>query len=68
MGVYNPKDGEVVIRDYGTLNREGMIDFLKELRRRNRENKVPIICDNARYQHAGEVKEATKRMNIALGK
>jgi transposase len=66
IGAYNPKDGEVVVRDYETVNREAVIDFLKELRKRNGEHKIHVICDNARYQHAKEVKKSAKRMGIAL--
>jgi transposase len=66
MGVYNPKDGEVLIRDYDTLNGGAVIDFLNILRKKNGEKKLHIICDNARYQHAKEVKEAAKELNIHL--
>jgi transposase len=66
MGAYNPKDGEALIRDYETLNREAVIDFLTELRKRNEEKKPHIICDNARYQHAKAVKKAAKELTIRL--
>jgi transposase len=66
MGVYNPKDGEVLIRDYETLNGEAVIDFLSTLRKKNGEKKLHIICDNARYQHAKEVKKEAQELNIHL--
>jgi transposase len=66
MGAYNPKDGEVVVRDYETLNLEAVIDFLKGLRKKNGGHTLHVICDNARYQHAKEVKTPAKGMNIAL--
>jgi transposase len=66
MGAYNPKDGEVIVEDYETLNRESVIDFFSELRKKNGEKRIHIICDNARYQHAKEVKAAAKEMNIHL--
>jgi transposase len=54
MGAYNPKDGEAVI------------DFFTDLRRRNEEKKLHIICDNGRYQHTEEVKGIAKLLNIHL--
>jgi transposase len=66
LGAYNPKEGEVVIRDYETLNQWAVIAFLKVLRKRNGEAKLHIICDNARYQHAKEVKKAAKELNVHL--
>jgi transposase len=66
LGAYNPKDGEAVIRDYGTLNQDSVIDFLEKLRKRNGDKRLHIICDNARYQHAKEVKKAAKALNIHL--
>jgi transposase len=66
MGAYNPKDGEVIVQDYETLNQGAVIDFFRKLREKNGEKKIHIICDNARYQHAKEVKTAAKEMNIHI--
>jgi transposase len=66
MGAYNPKDGEVLVQDYETLNQESVIAFLRELKAKNGEKKIHIICDNARYQHAKDVKAAAKELNIHL--
>jgi transposase len=40
--------------------------FLEKLRVRNGEKRLHVICDNARYQHAKEVKKAVKALNIHL--
>jgi transposase len=66
MGAYNSKEGEVVIRDYDTLNQESVIDFLGRLRMRNGEKRLHVICDNARYQHTKGVKQAARALNIHL--
>jgi transposase len=66
MGAYNPKDGEVIVQDYDTLTGDAVMNFLAGLRRRNGEKKLHIICDNARYQHAKEVKEFAKTHTIHL--
>jgi transposase len=66
MGAYNPKDGEVIVQDYEALNQESVIEFLGKLREKNGEQKIHVICDNARYQHAKEVKAVAKGLNIHL--
>jgi transposase len=65
-GAYNPQDAEAVIREYETLNAITTIAFLKELRIKNGDKRLHIICDNVPYQHAGIVKEAARSLHIHL--
>ena len=39
MGAYDPKNHETVIKNYDTLNRDAVIDFLKILRKKNDNNR-----------------------------
>jgi transposase len=66
MGAYNPKDQETFIRTYDVLNRDAVIDFLKQLRVRNKGKKLHVIWDNVPYQHAAAVKQLAKEINIEL--
>ena len=66
MGAYDPKTMEPIVREYGTLNRESAIDFLKRIKARNKYKKIHIICDNARYQHTKEVMETAKELGIHM--
>ncbi|MDR0656520.1 MAG: IS630 family transposase [Treponema sp.] len=66
LGAYNPKEGEVLLQDYERINGEAVIAFLRELRKRNGEKKLHVICDNARCQHAKEAKAAAKSLKIHL--
>jgi transposase len=66
MGAYNPKDQETVIKNYETLNREAVLDFLKILRKKNQDYRLHIIWDNVPYQHAKDVKLLALELNINL--
>lgn len=66
MGAYNPKDQETVIKNYETLNRDAVLDFLKILRKKNGDSRLHIIWDNVPYQHAKDVKILAKEININL--
>jgi transposase len=66
LGAYDVKSGEAIVQEYETLNQETTIAFLEEVRRREGEKKLYMICDNVRYQHARAVKEAAKRLKIKL--
>jgi transposase len=66
MGAYDPKNQETVIKNYDTLNREAVIDFMKLLRKKNGETRIHIIWDNVPYQHAKEVTKLAKEINIEI--
>jgi len=66
MGAYDPKNKETVIKNYETLNREAVIDFMKLLRKKNGEKRIHIIWDNVPYQHAKEVTRVAKEINIEI--
>jgi len=66
LGAYGPKGVEAVVREYGTLNQESMIDFLRKLQTLNPGKKLHIILDNARYQHVQAVMETAKELGIHL--
>jgi transposase len=66
MGAYEPKEAEVVVRQYERLNAKATVDFLKGLRRKNGEKRLHIICDNVPYQHTPIVREAARELNIHL--
>ena len=66
LGAYDPKEGEAVVNEYGTLNQESMIHFLHKLHALNPGKKLHIILDNARYQHAKAVMETAKELGIHL--
>ena len=66
LGAYDPKSGEAVVREYGTLNQESVIDLLRRIRAQNSNIKIHIICDNVSYQHARRVREEAKKLGIRL--
>ncbi len=66
MGAYNPKDQETVIKNYETLNREAVLDFLRILRKNNQGYRLHIIWDNVPYQHARDEKLLAEDLNINL--
>ena len=66
LGAYDPKEGEAVVHEYGTLNQESMINFLWKLYALNPGKKLHVILDNARYQHAKAVKVTAKELGIHL--
>ena len=66
MGAYDPKVGEIIVKEYETLNQESAIDFLSRLRTKNRGKKIYIICDNVRYQYAKAVREKAKELGIRI--
>lgn len=66
MGAYNPKNQETIIKNYDTLNRESVIDFLKVLRKKNGSIRIHIIWDNVPYQHAKEVTTLANDLNIEV--
>lgn len=66
MGAYNPKEQETFIRSYTVLNRDAVIDFLKQLRNRNTGIRLHIIWDNVPYQHATAVKRLAEEIDINL--
>ena len=66
MGAYEPKNGEVIVIEYETLNQESMIAFLIIIKKRTPEKRIHIILDNARYQIAKAVKEKAKELGIKL--
>jgi len=66
MGAYDPKTGEVIVRDYCTLNQESTVDFLRQLKLRNSGKKIYVICDNVRYQYAKSVRKEAKGLGIRL--
>jgi transposase len=66
MGAYDPKTGDVIIREYETLNKESTIDFLRKLKTKNNGKKLFVICDNVRYQYAKAVREEAKVLDIQL--
>jgi len=64
MGAYDPKNQETIIKNYDTLNRESVIDFLRILRKRNGDIRLHIIWDNVPYQHASQVTDLARELNI----
>lgn len=66
MGAFNPKNQETIIKNYSTLNRDAVKDFLKLLRKRNEDCKLHVIWDNVPYQHSEEVKQLAKDLEISL--
>jgi len=66
MGAFDPKNQETVIKNYETLNREAVIDFLKILRKKNGNNRLHVIWDNVPYQHASQVTDLAKEINIEI--
>ena len=66
MGAYDPKLGEAIVREYGTLNQESTINFLHYLKSLNNGKKINIIWDNVRYQHAKAVIAEAKKLKIHI--
>jgi transposase len=66
MGAYDPKNQETIIKDYDTLNRDAVIDFLKLLRKKNGDIRLHVIWDNVPYQHASQVTDCAKELNIEV--
>jgi transposase len=66
MGAYDPKNHETVIKNYETLNRDAVIDFLRLLRKKNGNNRIHIIWDNVPYQHAKEVTDLADKLNVEV--
>ena len=66
MGAYDPKTGEVIVKEYETLNQASTIDFLYLIRFQNKDKKIHIIWDNVKYQHATAVKAVAKKLKIEL--
>ena len=67
-GVICAETLDVVVREYKTINRFSICDFLKILRKKypNLEEKIFFICDNASYYTAKSVAETAKDLNIQL--
>ena len=66
MGAYEPKTGDVIVREYETLNQESTIDFLEKLKSLNKEKKIHVILDNARYHYSKAVREKAEKLEIDL--
>jgi len=66
LGAYDPKNGEIIVNEYETLNQDSTIDFLKLLSTKNIGKKIYIICDNVRYQYAKSVREKAKELGITI--
>jgi len=66
MGFY-PLRGESSIYFASDSKQESFIEFLKELRERNREYKViVVILDNFKTHHGSKVKEEAEKLGIRL--
>jgi len=66
MGAYDPKIGEIVAKEYYTLNQDSTIDFICLLRTLNIGKKIYIIWDNVRYQYAKAVRKKAKELGIQI--
>ena len=65
-GALNIRTKEVIMLFQNTVNQEGALELLKELRKRSGEKEIYIFSDNARYYHAKSVQEYTKNNNIIM--
>ena len=66
MGAYDPKIGEIIVKEYDILNQDSTIDFLCRIKANNNGKKIYIICDNVRYQYAKGVREKAKELGIRI--
>jgi transposase len=66
MGAYNPKDQETIVKNYPTLNKDAIINFLSILRKNNLEYKLTVIWDNVPYQHSKKVREIADELGIRI--
>ena len=66
MGAYDPKVGEIIVKEYDTLNQDSTVDFLCQLRALNIGKKIYLICDNVRYQYAKSVRKKATELGIRV--
>ena len=65
-GSLNIRTKEVITLFQNTVNQEGTLELLKELRKMSGEREMYIISDNARYYRAKSIQEYAASNNITM--
>ena len=65
-GVVCAETLDIMVREYETINRFSICQFLKELRAKYPKGKICFVCDCASYYTANDTKKTAKDLGIRL--